>query len=80
MALGTMKPTRRQPIRPADQTMIRTGREEIKKIVEIATIVAINTIMYTRLRVVRPPLAWYSRMYLPKNDCNNHVCKREEER
>ena len=51
-----MKPTTRQPIRPADQTIMRTGREEIKKIVEIATIVAINTIMYTRLRVVTPPL------------------------
>ena len=67
-----------QPMSPADQTTIRTEREEIKNIVEIATINAINRIMYARLRVVRPPLSRYSRIYLPKNDCRSHACKRGE--
>ena len=67
-----------QPMSPADQTTIRTEREEIKNIVEIATIVAINRIIYARLRAVRPPLSRYSRIYLPKKDCNSHACKRGE--
>ena len=67
-----------QPIAPATQTIIRMGSVFIKKIVEIATIVAINRIMYARLRVVRPPLSRYSRIYLPKKDCNSHACKRGE--
>lgn len=69
-----------QPMSPADQTTIRREREEIKNIVEIATIVAINRIIYMRLRRVRPPLSRYSRIYLPKNDCSSHACKRGEER
>ena len=67
-----------QPITPADQTTMRIGIEEIKKTVEIATIVAISRIIDMRLRTVRPPLARYSRIYLPKNDCSNHACKRGE--
>ena len=79
-ALGTTKPTTMQPIKPADQTTMRIGIEEIKKIVEIATIVAIKRIIDMRLRRVKPPLSRYSRIYLPKNDCSNHACKRGEER
>ena len=67
-----------QPITPADQTTMRIGIEEIKKTVEIATIVAISRIIDMRLRMVRPPLSRYSRIYLPKNDCSNHACKRGE--
>ena len=54
---GTTKPTTRQPIKPAAQTTIRMEREDIKKIVEIATIVAINNMIYTRLRAFSPPFA-----------------------
>ena len=72
-ALGTTKPTTMQPIKPAIQTTMRIGIEEIKNIVEIATIVAIKRIIYIRLRRVRPPLSRYSRIYLPKNDCNSHA-------
>ena len=79
-AFGTTKPTTTQPIKPADQTMIRMGSVFIKKIVEIATIVAIRRIIDMRLRRVRPPLSRYSRIYLPKKDCNNHACKQGEER
>ena len=77
-ALGTTKPTTIQPIKPAAQTTIRIGIEEIKKIVEIATIVAIRRIIDMRLRRVRPPLSRYSRIYLPKKDWSNHACKRGE--
>ena len=77
-ALGTTKPTTTQPIKPATQTMIRMGRVFIKKLVEIATIVAISRIIYMRLRRVRTPLSRYSRIYLPKKDCNSHACKRGE--
>ena len=77
-ALGTTKPTTMQPIKPAAQTTIRIGIEEIKKIVEIATIVAISRIIDMRLRRVRPPLSRYSRIYLPKKDCNSHACRRGE--
>ena len=79
-AFGTIKPTTTQPIAPATQTMIRMGSVFIKKIVEIATIVAIKRIIDMRLRRVRPPLSRYSRIYLPKKDCSNHACKRGEER
>ena len=77
-ALGTTNPTTMQPIKPAAQTTIRIGTEEIKKIVEIATIVAISRRIDMRLRRVRPPLSRYSRIYLPKKDCNSHACKRGE--
>ena len=77
-AFGTTKPTTTQPIAPATQTMIRMGSVFIKKIVEIATIVAIRRIIDMRLRRVRPPLSRYSRIYLPKKDCNSHACKRGE--
>ena len=79
-ALGTKQATTIHPINPAPQTTMRIGREEIKKIVETATMAAISRIMYTLLRVVTPPLAVYSRMYLPKNDCSNQACRRDEER
>ena len=77
-AFGTTKPTTIQPIKPAAQTTIRIGIEEIKKIVEIATIVAIRRIIDMRLRMVSPPLSRYSRIYLPKNDCSSHACRRGE--
>ena len=41
-AFGTTKPTTTQPIAPATQTTIRMGSIFIKKMVEIATIVAIR--------------------------------------
>ena len=78
LAWGTKNATTIQPITPATQTMIRMGSVFIKKIVEIATIVAISKIIYTRLRRVKPPLSRYSRIYLPKKDCNSHACKRGE--
>ena len=57
-ALGTLKMTTKQPIKPAAATTQSTTLLEMKKWMEQATIVLISTTTHTFVRGRIPPCSW----------------------